>query len=299
MQGLVFFLGLLTLAGVWFGPLPWLAAHAFSAHMVMHMSVVAVAAPLLACGVAGGRLDPVRKAPSLFTPIPVSLVELVVVWVWHTPVLHHVARHSLSGLAVEQGTFLLSGLVLWLSVFGGDDEQRRNRAAAGVLALLLTSMHMTALGVLLALPLRPLYAHVGGVAGLTPLQDQQLGGAIMLLIGGASYLVGGLRLTREVLRGTASKHEDLQPNSVSTTRNEGSSLPRGREFRTATVSRGRESWVPTEACPACASAAGTGEHGRRAGTANSMPYENSGFFPGNDRRVRVEEVLLTWREEQK
>ena len=218
MQGMVFFLGLLTLAGVWFGPLPRLAAHAFSAHMVMHMSVVAVAAPLLACGVAGSRLDPVRKAPALFTPIPVSLVELVVVWVWHTPALHHVARHSPSGLVVEQGTFLLSGLVLWLSAFGGEEEQRRNRAAAGVLALLLTSMHMTVLGVLLALPQRPLYAHVGGVAGLTPLQDQHLGGAIMLLIGGASYLVGGLWLTCEVLRGTASKHADLQPNSVSTTR---------------------------------------------------------------------------------
>jgi putative membrane protein len=238
---MVFFLGLLTLAGVWFGPLPRLAAQAFSAHMVMHMSVVAVAAPLLAYGVAGGRLDPVRKAPALFTPIPASLAELVVVWVWHTPALHHVARYSPSGLVVEQGTFLLSGLVLWLSAFGGDDDQRRNRAAAGVLALLLTSMHMTVLGVLLALPQRPLYAHMGGVAGLTPLQDQHLGGAIMLLIGAASYLVGGLWLTCEVLRG--------------------------------------------------------GEHGRRAGTPKSMSNENSGFYPHDDHRV--EEVLLTWREEQK
>jgi hypothetical protein len=133
--------------------------------------------------------------------------------------------------------------VLWLSAFGGDDVQRRNRAATGVLALLLTSMHMTALGVLLALPPRPLYAHVGGVAGLTPLQDQHLGGAIMLLIGGASYLVGGLWLTREVLQGTESKHEDLKPNPVSATRDEGVSLPRRRESHPATVSRRRESWA--------------------------------------------------------
>jgi len=269
MQGMVFFLGLLTLAGAWFGPLPRLAAHAFSAHMVMHMSVVAVAAPLLACGIAGGRLDPVRRAPALFAPIPVSLAELVVVWVWHTPALHHVARHSLGGLVVEQAAFLLTGLVLWLSAFGGDAGQRRNRAATGVLALLLTSMHMTVLGVLLALPLRPLYAHVGGVAGLTPLQDQHLGGVIMLLIGGASYLVGGLWLTREVLRGTASKHEEPQPKSVSTSRDEGVSLPRGLESRPATVTRRRESWAPPEVCP---------DHGRRAGTTSPMPHENPGFF---------------------
>jgi putative membrane protein len=297
MQGVVFFLGLLTLAGAWFGPLPRLAAHAFSAHMVMHMSVVAVAAPLLACGVAGGRLDPVRKAPALFTPIPVSLVELVVVWAWHTPALHHVARHSLSGLVVEQGTFLLSGLVLWLSAFGGDDEQRRSRAAAGILALLLTSMHMTVLGVLLALPPRPLYAHVGVVAGLTPLQDQHLGGAIMLLIGGVSYLIGGLWLTREVLRGRVYKHEEPQPKPISTIRDEKASLPRGRESHPATVPRGRETRAPTEACPACASALGTGEHRRRSGTMSPMPYEHPGFFPHNDNRV--EEVLLTWSEGQK
>jgi putative membrane protein len=67
--------------------------------------------------------------------------------------------------------------------------------------LLLTSMHMTLLGALLALSPRPLYPHLHGAAGLTPLADQQLGGAIMLLVGGVSYLLGGLALTVGLLRG--------------------------------------------------------------------------------------------------
>ena len=192
--------GCLTLAAVWLGPLPQLARQAFWAHMTMHMGVVAVAAPLLALGVAGGRLDPVRQAPGLFAPIPASALELIVVWAWHTPALHHAARHGLAGLVAEQGMFLLAGLLVWLSAFGGDAWQRGNRTAAGIVGLLLTAMHMTLLGALLALASRPLYAHAEVVAGLTPLEDQHLGGAIMLLVGGVSYLCGGLWLTVGLLR---------------------------------------------------------------------------------------------------
>jgi putative membrane protein len=200
--------GCLALVAAWCGPLPQLARQAFWAHMTMHMGVVAVAAPLLALGMAGGRLDPVRQVSGLFAPVPASALELVVVWAWHTPALHHVARHGLAGLVAEQGMFLLAGLLVWLSAFGGDAWQRGNRTAAGIVGLLLTAMHMTLLGALLALTSRPLYAHTEGFtgAGLTPLEDQHLGGAIMLLVGGLSYLCGGLWLTVGLLR-----HPVLEP----------------------------------------------------------------------------------------
>lgn len=193
-------LGVLTLAGVWLSPLPALAGHAFFAHMAMHMGVVAIAAPFLSFGIAGSEWDPVRKWPALFPPIPISIVELLVVWAWHAPALHHAARHGLGGLVLEQGAFLLAGLLVWLSAFGGAPERRAQQAGAGVGALLLTSMHMTLLGALLALTPRALYQHAGHFPGLTPLEDQHLGGAIMLLIGGISYLAGGLWLTMGLLR---------------------------------------------------------------------------------------------------
>src|SRR5688500_3739830 len=72
--------GSLTLAAAWVWPLPHFAHRAFFGHMTMHMAVVAVAAPLLALGIAGGRFDPVRRVPGLFAPIPASLVELAAVW---------------------------------------------------------------------------------------------------------------------------------------------------------------------------------------------------------------------------
>lgn len=201
-------LGLLTLALVWLGPLPQMARQAFYAHMSMHMGVVAVAAPLLALGIAGSRLDPVPISPDLFAPIPASVLELVVVWAWHAPVLHHTARHSTTGLVVEQGAFLAAGLLVWLSAFGGGALRRGKRAAAGVVGLLLTSMHMTLLGALLALSPRPLYAHLTGASGLAPLEDQHLGGAIMLIVGAISYLLGGLSLTATALNSSATGREE-------------------------------------------------------------------------------------------
>jgi putative membrane protein len=190
-----------VLASVWLGPLPELARYSFAAHMTMHIAVVAVAAPLLALAVAGTPGDPVRAMPRLFTPIPASMIELVIVWAWHVPALHQTARHQSWALLSEQGSFVAAGVLLWIAVIGGTHEQRRLRAGAGVLALLFTSMHMTLLGALFALASRPLFQHAPDSASvLAPLADQHLGGAIMLLVGGVSYLVGGLWLTADMLR---------------------------------------------------------------------------------------------------
>lgn len=208
MRGMFFTLGLLMLALLWLTPWASLGVAPFSAHMVVHMGIVAVAAPLLALGVAGSALDPVARLPALFPPIPVSLVEFIVVWAWHTPALHQAARHAGFAFFAEQGMFFLAGLWLWLAVFGGTRDERRSRAASGVIALLLTSMHMTLLGALLALAPRPLFVHgaadatyaLDALDTIAALADQHLGGAIMLLVGGVSYLAGGLWLTAGLLR---------------------------------------------------------------------------------------------------
>lgn len=193
MRRAPFALGCATLALAWL-TLWWDGGRGFAVHMSAHMGVVAVAAPLLAWGLSGSRWDPARRAPACFAPVPASLVEFVAVWAWHAPSLHHAARHSAVGAVAEQGSFLTTGLLVWLSAFSS------GRTAAGVVALLLTSMHMTLLGALLALSPRALYPACGG--GASALADQHLGGAVMLLVGGVSYLAGGLWLTAGLLRAT-------------------------------------------------------------------------------------------------
>lgn len=209
--------GVAVLAAAWLGPLPALAQQWFTAHMGMHLAVVAVAAPLLAIGLAGTRADPVPRAPWLFAPMLASAIEFMVVWAWHAPALHHAARDATWVRALEQGSFLAVGLLLWLSALGGCGPgalgpQRRNRAAAGVGGLLLTSMHMTLLGVLLAAAARPLYVHtdpaghageMARTAAMSALHDQHVGGVLMLAVGGTVYLAGALVLLAGLLRDRA------------------------------------------------------------------------------------------------
>jgi putative membrane protein len=204
---------LTVLALAWLGPLPELARHSFAAHMTMHIAIVAVAAPLLAVAMAGTVADPARVMPWAVAPIPASMIELVIVWAWHVPALHQAARQDTRAFVIEQATFVIASVLLWIAAIGGDRQQRRLRAGSGVAALLLTSMHMTLLGALFALADRPLFPHAP-TGGLSPVADQQLGGVIMLLVGGASYLIGGLSLTAIALRSGRAPSAGGQESTV-------------------------------------------------------------------------------------
>ena len=166
-------LAILVLAALW--GLPWAAwLGDFPAHMLRHMGLVAVAAPLL--------------APAAWSGVPVVLaagIEFAVVWGWHLPAAHHFAGTGLLARMAEQGAFLLAGMLVWAAA--ADPE----RPLAGAVGLLLTSMHMTLLGALIILAPRVLYH--GDLAG------QQLGGLMMLGIGTPVYLVAGLLLVRRAL----------------------------------------------------------------------------------------------------
>ena len=185
------------LAVAWSGAAARWAPGPFSAHMIVHVTVMAIAAPLIAIAVAGSRCDPTRRWPALAAPIPAMLAELLVVWGWHLPLLHHAAHASIAVLVAEQASFLAVGLALWLSVLGGCEKGRQARRAGGVIALLLTSMHMTLLGALITLAPRALYQDAAGVASLA---DQQVAGLVMLLGGATSYLAGGLWLVAKLVR---------------------------------------------------------------------------------------------------
>jgi putative membrane protein len=190
--------GLLVLAVVWLGPLLGAWRPSFSAGMVVHMGVVALAAPLIALGLpAAWRFGP-SMPPAL--PVAASLVELFAVWGWHAPTMRAAAQASVAVTVAEQATFLAVGVLLWSTSFAVPGE--RTQAAVGAAALLLTSIHMTLLGALLSLSPRPLY----GAAEVTCFgivlnagQDQQLGGVVMLAIGAAVYLAGGLTLVSGLL----------------------------------------------------------------------------------------------------
>ena len=196
-------LGLLTLALIWAGPLLSVWRDSFAAHMLAHMGVVAIAAPLIAIGLSSSterKRFALTETPTL--PLIASLVELVVVWGWHAPAARLWAESSTFATVLEQASFLLAGLFLWLTAIGPKGTPAHD--ASGAFALLLTSVHMTLLGALLSLAPRPLYGLgdvtcFGFVLGAG--QDQALGGVIMLMIGAAVYLAGGVFLLARLLAG--------------------------------------------------------------------------------------------------
>lgn len=179
------YLGVAVLAFLWLTPLDAWLGWAFPAHMLRHMGIVAIAAPLLAIGF-GDRLAP-------FAPPVVigAAAEFIVVWAWHLPAAHAFAYLSGAGFVLEQAVFLFVGLLVWVGAF------QPGKALQGAGGLLLTSMHMTLLGALLILAPRDLYAAMCGWA--PNLSAQQTGGLLMLAIGAPVYLVAGLLLVRRAL----------------------------------------------------------------------------------------------------
>jgi putative membrane protein len=188
-------LGAALLLFLWAGPLPGLAARSFAAHMALHLAVVAAAAPLLALGLV--RALP-RASPVLAAPVAAT-TEMVAVWAWHVPALCTAARGTAWGFAAEQATWLAVGLLLWASVLAPG----RDGPWAGIVALLLTAMHMALLGALIAFAPRLLYpALVTPEAlpfGLDARADQALGGVAMLAVGGTVYAVAALALAARQL----------------------------------------------------------------------------------------------------
>jgi putative membrane protein len=184
--------GLALFAFAWAGPLPALVPTSFAAHMMLHMLVVGIAAPVLAAGFAS-HLRAARWPIAL--PIAASLVDFVVIWLWHVPALHHASQSAPLILALEQLSFASVALLVWLVALSGPP-------LGGALTLFFTSMHMTLLGALLSLGTRPFYGAHGHDSwlGLSPLAGQQLGGTVMLAVGGTVYLCGGLALAFRVLR---------------------------------------------------------------------------------------------------
>ncbi|WP_137179733.1 cytochrome c oxidase assembly protein [Roseomonas sp. AR75] len=174
-------LGWLVLALALVSPLCNLAVALFGARVLQHLLIVLVAAPLL--GRALARTGLVAPAP-----LPAAALFAALFWLWHLPRPYAASFHP-DGIAWwwMHATLAVSATWLWAAILGA----RSARPIASALAGLVTGLQMGALGALLTFAPRALYApHVPAVTlswGLTPLEDQQLGGLVMWVPGGLLF----------------------------------------------------------------------------------------------------------------
>ncbi|HEX4298367.1 MAG TPA: cytochrome c oxidase assembly protein [Devosia sp.] len=189
---------LAVLAGLWCGPLLPLSRTAFSAHMLLHLGLVVVAAPLLGLALAAHLPSPRGFANALGWYLLAGAFEMVAVWGWHIPLLHDAAGHNLPLFAVEQASFLAGGTALWAALWTA-------RTPAAALAAAITAFfafaHTSMFGLLLSLVPRLIYDPnlCQGAFGLDRLDDQHLGGALMA-VSGLVYLAAAAVLCVRVLR---------------------------------------------------------------------------------------------------
>lgn len=202
-QSVLFTLGVLVLAFATLPPLHDLSEkYLFSAHMVQHLLMVLVAAPLLLAGTPGWLLRPLLRPPSiarfarfLTHPLVAFVVSTAVFNIWHMPAFFDAAvtHNWLHG--IEHVTLLASGLLMWWPIVGPVPELPRPSFPVQMLYIfLLAAVSDTPLFVMITFSdhlLYTSYANAPPLWGLSPLEDQRLGGIIMKE-GGMLVFLGAL-----------------------------------------------------------------------------------------------------------
>jgi putative membrane protein len=165
--------GWLLLMGVFVTPLCALSVALFSARLAQQMLMILVAAPLIARGMP--RWSRPRSGWPLWSS---ALSFFVAVWFWHMPDPYQATFGSVAIYWSMQLTLFGSALFLWTELL----RDSRVRTVEVFVVGAVTSLQVGLLGAVLTLATRALFRwHLTTTWswGLTPLQDQQLGGVFM------------------------------------------------------------------------------------------------------------------------
>jgi putative membrane protein len=203
-QPLAFFGGCAALLVALNGPLHDLSDYyLFSAHMVQHLLLALVAAPLWLAGTPGHvldrLLDPILRSTAAEAivrtatrPLIAFAAWAVVLIGWHLPGPFNAALEGHGWHVVEHVALLASAVLGWWPVLSASRRLPALPYAAQLLYLFVLGIPMTVVAAFVTgaeRPLYPWYVAAPRVFALTPLADQQLGGILMWVPAGVVPLV--------------------------------------------------------------------------------------------------------------
>jgi putative membrane protein len=172
-------------------------SYLFSAHMVQHLMLALVVAPLMIMGTTGAMLRPALRlrgvAPAarwLTSPVRCFAIFNVVVAGWHLPPLYNYALAHHPVHIVQHLMFLVASVLMWWPVLSPLPELPRLSYPGQMLYLFLMSIPMAIVSVYIAYSdslLYPMYAAAPRVWGISPMDDQLIGGLIMWIPGGLYF----------------------------------------------------------------------------------------------------------------
>jgi putative membrane protein len=210
-------------AGMWVlvlalvSPVDALGETLFSAHMVQHMLLMVVAAPLLVLGrpviaylwalpagwrraVASGpfRSMGVRRGWTVLShPLTVLVLHVAALWAWHVPALYQAALGSPLLHGLEHASYLFTAMLFWWTLSRAGRMGRWPGYGAGMLYVFGAALQSGALGALLLFARTPWFpAHAPGAElwGVDLLVDQQVAAALMWIPAGLVYTAAMLVL---------------------------------------------------------------------------------------------------------
>jgi cytochrome c oxidase assembly factor CtaG len=228
-RAIAFAMGLIALGLALLSPLDAWGAELFSMHMAQHEILMLIAAPLLVLG----RPLPLfvwafrgawREALTRFVrrrwvqrgwrvligAAMAWVLHALALWLWHVPAFFSAVLKSPLIHDLQHFTFLASALLFWSALF---DEHRRDHRGAAILYLFTTTVHTGVLGALITLASHPWYSPYLQTStrwGLTPLEDQQLGGLIMWVPGSFVYVGAALVLLARYIASSDAKSSDAR-----------------------------------------------------------------------------------------
>lgn len=205
-------LGWLSLMVALVSPIHLLSELLFSIHMTQHEILMLVSAPLIVLGrpfVAAAWALPgtsrkragdavrsplVNRTWSFLSNGTVAwVVHAVALWVWHVPAMFQATLRSDLVHTLQHASFFGTALLFWWAILFG--KRGLQSYGAGVLYLFTTMVQSGLLGIFLTLTSHvwyPDYAATTGLFGLSPLEDQQIGGLIMWIPAGLIYMFAAL-----------------------------------------------------------------------------------------------------------
>lgn len=225
--------GLTLVAVALLSPIDTFASWLFALHMVQHELLVMAAPPLLLLanplaamlwglpawlrrrvgrGLVPGAAP--RQAWSVVTLMPVAwLLHVGTLWAWHYPPAYGASLRSGMVHDAQHLTFFLTAVLFWWPVVNPAPRLKGHIPYAFRIAyVIVATIQNTALALILAATERVLYPHYAAMPrlwGLTALDDQALGGAIMWIVGGMMYLAATL-----VLVARAMDHADVEARAL-------------------------------------------------------------------------------------
>jgi len=215
-RGASFYAGLAVLAIALSSPLDLLSEQLFWAHMVQHVLLLVVAAPLIVLArpwihlwrslplnarrslgrslSQGQRMAPVRAASRALGSPPAGFILFsVVLLAWHLPVLFDATLRSGALHALEHTLFFGTAVMFWKQVIHSPPLHARLSSSERVIYVVGAMIVSWILAVVLALaphPLYDFYAHLASrPGGISAMADQQLAAGIMWVPGSISFLI--------------------------------------------------------------------------------------------------------------